>query len=144
MKICNSIVNMNRINRFLVALLMLILWQSSLGANAALKDFSNVTTKSLSQNGYYKLPDGLILQWGYVTSTNGMGTIYFSPAFSVTPFAVSFTVQHNTNSGDYNPITVTWTSLTSSFFAYKKGFSSGDTGGSSHRPFYWFAVGRWK
>lgn len=135
---------MNGISRKLVSLFAVIILQSTLGANAALKDFSNVTTKSMLQNGYYKLPDGLMLQWGYVTSSSGMGTIYFSPAFSVTPFAVSFTIQHNTTSTDYNPIVVTWTSLTSTLFSYKKGFSSGDTGASSHRPFYWFAVGRWK
>lgn len=35
---------------------------STLGTNAALKDFSNVSTKNLSQNGYYKLPDGLMIQ----------------------------------------------------------------------------------
>ena len=63
--ISNIKLDMSRFSRNLVLLLVTIIWQSSLGTNAALKDFSNVTTKSLSQNGYYKLPDGLIIQWGY-------------------------------------------------------------------------------
>ena len=34
-----------------------------------MKDFSNVSTKNFAQNGYYKLPDGLLIQWG----TGGSG-----------------------------------------------------------------------
>lgn len=37
---------------------------SSLGTTYAKSDFSNVGTKSLGQNGYYKFPDGLMIQWG--------------------------------------------------------------------------------
>lgn len=68
---------MDRFSRKLVLLLLLVIWQSSLGTNAALKDFSNVTTKSLSQNGYYKLPDGLLIQWG--TGGNGVNQIVYFP-----------------------------------------------------------------
>lgn len=119
-------------------------YPSSLGANSALKDFSNVTTKNLSQNGCYKLPDGLMFQWGYVTSNNGMGTIYFSPAFSATPFALSFVVQHNTTSTDYNSVHVNYTSLTASSFGYKKGYVTPTDAAATVRPFYWLAIGKYE
>lgn len=117
---------------------------SSLGANAALKDFSNVTTKSFYQNGCYKLPDGLMLQWGYVASSSGMGTIYFSPSFSGTPFAISFAVQHNTTSSDYNSVHVNYTSLTSSSFGYKKGYTTPTDSEATVRPFFWFVIGKYE
>ena len=41
---------------------------STLGTKYAKADFSNVITKVLSQNGYYKFPDGLLIQWGYASS----------------------------------------------------------------------------
>lgn len=68
-------------SRKLVAIIVVIFAQSSLGTNAALKDFSNVSTKSLSQNGYYKLPDGLMIQWGYVTGAATIKTIYLNSSF---------------------------------------------------------------
>ena len=37
---------------------------STLGTKYAKADFSNAITKDLSQNGYYKFPDGLLIQWG--------------------------------------------------------------------------------
>ena len=42
----------------------------------AAKDLSNVTlTKTFSQNGYYKAPDGLMFQWGRLgTAPSGRAT----------------------------------------------------------------------
>lgn len=54
---------MNNLSRKIVVIIIGLFLQSSLGTNAALKDFSNVSTKTFSQNGYYKLPDGLMIQW---------------------------------------------------------------------------------
>ena len=62
--IINIKLDMSSFSRKLVLLFAIIFWQSSLGTNTALKDFSNVSTKNFSQNGYYKLPDGLMIQWG--------------------------------------------------------------------------------
>ncbi|KAB4766102.1 hypothetical protein GAH00_01085 [Bacteroides thetaiotaomicron] len=59
---------MNCFSRKLRIILVIIFLQSSLGTNAALKDFSNVVTRNLGQNGYYKLPDGLMIQWGNLAS----------------------------------------------------------------------------
>ena len=46
-----------------------------------------MSTKSLSQNGYYKLPDGLLIQWG--TGGNGVNQIvYFPTSFYNTSYVV--------------------------------------------------------
>lgn len=57
----------------------------------AAKDLSNVTlTKTFSQNGYYKAPDGLMFQWGRL-GTAPSGTSYlsryvtFPTSFTATP-----------------------------------------------------------
>ena len=64
---------------------------SSLGTNYAKADFSNVITKSLGQNGYYKFPDGLMIQWGY-SSTSGIGkTVYFNTTFYDSNYTVLLT-----------------------------------------------------
>ncbi|MFT0377397.1 hypothetical protein ACMSEQ_20840, partial [Bacteroides thetaiotaomicron] len=42
---------------------------SSLGTTYALKDFSNIGVKSLGQNGYRKYDDGLLIQWGYSSTS---------------------------------------------------------------------------
>ena len=79
---------MDRFSRKLVLLLLLVIWQSSLGTNAALKDFSNVSTKSFSQNGYYKLPDGLMIQWGVGGKIGDVKTIYLPASFYDTAYNV--------------------------------------------------------
>lgn len=73
--------NINCFSRKLGAILVIIFLQSSLGTNCALKDFSNVTTKDLGQNGYYKLPDGLLIQWGYGGGYSGATNYFFLRLF---------------------------------------------------------------
>lgn len=68
-------------SRNIVLIFAVIIWQSSLGTNCALKDFSNVTTKDLGQNGYYKLPDGLLIQWGYGGGYSGATNYFFLRLF---------------------------------------------------------------
>lgn len=78
---------MNNLSRKIVVIIIGLFLQSSLGTNAALKDFSNVSTKDLGQNGYYKLPDGLLIQWG--TGGNGVNQIvYFPTSFYNTSYVV--------------------------------------------------------
>ena len=50
---------------------------STLGTTYAKADLSNVITKSLGLNGYYKFPDGLVIQWGTNYSSGQYRTIYF-------------------------------------------------------------------
>ena len=82
---------MKYFSRKLVAILVLIIWLSSLGTKYAKADFSNVITKSLSQNGYYKFPDGLLIQWGYASSGSYNKAVYLNTSFIDTNYCVQTT-----------------------------------------------------
>jgi hypothetical protein len=130
---------MDSLGRKLILLLAMIFMQSSLGTNAALKDFSNVTTKNLGQNGYYKLPDGLIMQWGYASAANGGQTIYFPISFLDTNYSVV------TNTATDSPSLSVAIVKT---IRYKNKSSltivSLQHGQAAGEPWSWFAIGRWK
>lgn len=116
---------------------------SSLGTNAALKDFSNVTTKSLGQNGYYKLPDGLMIQWGYSSSSGRNKTIYLPASFYDTNYSVIITMRRGTD--DTTNLTGdVWTQSKSSFLMFGLYHSTDTNNGAYWAGFNWFAVGRWK
>ena len=128
-------INMNCFSRKLRIILVIIFLQSSLGTNAALKDFSNVTTKSLSQNGYYKLPDGLLIQWG--TGGNGVNQIvYFPTSF----YNTSYVVVTTAISSVMNSIVKMINGKNISYF---KVYSVGQTI-EAGEIFGWIAIGRWK
>ncbi|MFS2663880.1 hypothetical protein AAH091_01615 [Candidatus Bacteroides intestinigallinarum] len=131
----NMKIIMSGFSRKLVLLLVTIIWQSSLGTNAALKDFSNVSTKSLSQNGYYKLPDGLLIQWG--TGGNGVNQIvYFPTSF----YNTSYVVVTTAISSVMNSIVKMINGKNISYF---KVYSVGPTI-EAGEIFGWIAIGRWK
>ena len=68
---------MDRFSRKLVLLLLLVIWQSSLGTNAILLEAQN-----LGQNGYIKFNNGLMIQWGYNTgSSTHTLTVYMPVSF---------------------------------------------------------------
>ena len=73
---------------------------STLGTNFAKSDFSNVITKSLSQNGSYKFPDGLLIQWGYFSGgVSNEQSIRFPLSFkSCFSLAFSSTTDNTNNS----------------------------------------------
>ena len=128
-------INMNCFSRKLRIILVIIFLQSSLGTNAALKDFSNVSTKSLSQNGYYKLPDGLLIQWG--TGGNGVNQIvYFPTSF----YNTSYVVVTTAISSVMNSIVKMINGKNISYF---KVYSVGPTI-EAGEIFGWIAIGRWK
>ena len=140
----NMKMRIRNFGRFLVALLMLIFVQSSLGANAALKDFSNVTTKDLSQNGYYKLPDGMMLQWGIKSGTStGAHTVYLNMAFSLAGYSVICTpIPKSGTQGA--AISVFVDGIYTTYFRASVNFARDGSSGAAGESFYWFAVGRWK
>lgn len=126
---------MNNLSRKIVVIIIGLFLQSSLGTNAALKDFSNVTTKSLSQNGYYKLPDGLLIQWG--TGGNGVNQIvYFPTSF----YNTSYIVVTTAISSVMNSIVKMINGKNISYF---KVYSVGPTI-EAGEIFGWIAIGRWK
>ena len=131
---CNMKIRTINFSRNIVLIFAVIIWQSSLGTNAALKDFSNVTTKSLSQNGYYKLPDGLLIQWG--TGGNGVNQIvYFPTSF----YNTSYVVVTTAISSVMNSIVKMINGKNISYF---KVYSVGPTI-EAGEIFGWIAIGRW-
>ena len=131
----NIEIRMYNFSRKLVVFFIIVFAQSSLGTNAALKDFSNVSTKNLSQNGYYKLPDGLLIQWG--TGGNGVNQIvYFPTSF----YNTSYVVVTTAISSVMNSIVKMINGKNISYF---KVYSVGPTI-EAGEIFGWIAIGRWK
>lgn len=131
----NIEIRMYNFSRKLVVFFIIVFAQSSLGTNAALKDFSNVSTKKLSQNGYYKLPDGLLIQWG--TGGNGVNQIvYFPTSF----YNTSYVVVTTAISSVMNSIVKMINGKNISYF---KVYSVGPTI-EAGEIFGWIAIGRWK
>ena len=116
--------------------------------NKAAKDLSNVTlTKTFSQNGYYKAPDGLMFQWGRLGSAPS-GTSYssrsvtFPLTFTATPFAVVISIE---GQGDDTVEAGGVDSITTSGFVIKPRYiRDGGDQGNSGMAFQWMAIGRWK
>lgn len=116
---------------------------SSLGTNAALKDFSNVTTKSLGQNGYYKFPDGLMIQWGYQgTSGSGNITIYLPTSFYDTNYSIGTTFE--VTSSEPSIHVVMFYSKQKTYYSVRRRFGNSSEEGDTGRGFTWIAIGRWK
>ena len=110
--------------------------------NAALKDFSNVSTKSLSQNGYYKLPDGLMIQWGYATASTEYKTVYMSTSFYDENYAII--VNPIINGTTYVVIVANVRAKYKSYFQTVGRAAGISSIGLSTEPLYWIAIGRWK
>ena len=107
-------------------------------------DFSNITSKSFgSSSSYYKLPDGLLIQWGYSTNSGIGKVIYYPISFFNTYYSVHLTGTRSVHSNYIYSFDI-YTKSVSSFTmdsVYQNVDS--DAGGFSI-AFYWFAIGRWK
>lgn len=100
--------------------------------------------KSLSASGYYKAPDGLMIQWGYTTTASATPTVYFPTSFYGTPFVVIGSIKYSA-SNPPKTFSVSTTNMYTSYATFLKTFSTeGDTNSAVSEPFYWFAIGRWK
>ncbi|MBO6289792.1 MAG: hypothetical protein J6N45_05660 [Alphaproteobacteria bacterium] len=108
---------------------------------APASDASNsiVTTTGINKslNGYVRLGNGLIIQWGqgvtYGTGYSGTGTTSFSTAFSnSTPVVLT-----TPNNSDYSTV-IAVTETTSTNFKWKKDCNSSSGAGGSFR---WIAIG---
>ncbi|MBR0535823.1 MAG: hypothetical protein IIX14_05535 [Clostridia bacterium] len=100
---------------------------------------SIVTTvsKSKTGNGYYKLGNGLIIQWGTVPNTSANGTVTYPTPFS----SLSRVATSITDSGTTEPrvIRIYDTSTTNfKYSCYKQNASSATNTATS---FMWLAVG---
>ena len=116
---------------------------SSLGTTYALKDFSNIGVKSLGQNGYRKYDDGLLIQWGY-SSTSGIGkTVYLNTTFYDSNYTILLTGTRKVHSKFIYSFDVF--NKYASYFVMDSVYQNVDTdAGGFSIAFYWFAIGRWK
>lgn len=119
---------------------------SSLGTNCALKDFSNVTTQNLGQNGYCKFPNGLLIQWGKVSGSSVVSyTITMSTSFFDKSYKIFATVyKPSSDSGVYSASPIDDSTKTVSRFCINRNYASGGSTGLSQETFDWLAIGRWK
>ena len=67
---------MDRFSRKLVLLLLLVIWQSSLGTNAI-----QSSGQSFGQNSYIKFNNGLLIQWGVKAGAVGFSSLYLPTSF---------------------------------------------------------------
>ncbi len=105
------------------------------GANAALTyaSMASFFTQSIGANGYITLPGGLIIQWGFHTSTTGgEDTVTYPLTFPSATFSV-VAIGNGVGSREFATIA----SISASNFTYQ-GHTSGSEVGLD---IYWIAVG---
>lgn len=107
-------------------------------------DFSNITQKSFAQNGYYKLPDGLLIQWGCSSSGVANTRIVYLP---ISFLDLNYTISLSSSPGGksvanalVSPCLIS--KSYSSFNACNRYYDS--SWGYGTWDFYWIAIGRWK
>lgn len=57
-------------------------------------------TSNASANGYTSMPNGILMQWGWVLSNSTVGDITFSTAFTTSVFSIQLTVANTTVSSN--------------------------------------------
>lgn len=131
--------NINCYSRKLGAILVIIFLQSSLGTKAVLLEGHN-----LGQNGYVKYSNGLLIQWGYSSSSSNATYIYLPTSFYNTSYCVTITFVEPANG--MNVVCPLVTLKNTSNFRMRSRYSIGDANGTGEgtNPFGWFAIGRWK
>lgn len=65
----------------------------------------NLTGSSISTTGYTRLPNGLLMQWGTVSSNSSAGTVTFSTPFAAAPYSVVVTPQSNVGANSAAAVT---------------------------------------
>lgn len=107
-------------------------------STVALKDFSNVSQKSMaSTSGYYKFPDGLMFQWGKIqnnSDSNFVQTVYFPTTF----YNTSYTVLTTTISA-YQEYYVGRTVCHQATNYFRVSANQ-----KNREEFFYMAIGRWK
>lgn len=112
--------------------------------NLAKADLSNAMTLSLGMNGYAKFNNGLLIQWGYKSSSSNDTYVYLPLSFYNTSYVPVITY-YEPGSG-MNIVTGFIISVGTNFFRIRSRYAVGDNNGTGAgtNPFYWIAVGRWK
>ena len=107
-------------------------------------DLSNAMTVSLGMNGYAKFNNGLLIQWGYKSSSSNDTYVYLPLSFYNTSYVPVITYYEP--GGGMNVVTGLIISVGTNLFRIRSRYTVGDNNGTGtgSNPFYWIAVGRWK
>ena len=135
---------MKHFSRKLVAILVLIIWLSSLGTTYAKADLSNtVTTLTSGNNTYIKFNNGILIQYGRITTTGQKERrVYMPMSFKNDGYKVFYGIEAG---ADVVQTLYTLNKSTSSF--YVSGTFYDPYNGNKGFPgeaFDWFAIGIWK
>lgn len=101
---------------------------------------------NLSQNGYQKFSNGLMLQWGRVGGSSTvsysvtMPTSFYNTEYKI--FAIVY--KPRSDSAIYSASPIDDSTKTVSRFCINRNYASGGSTGLSHESWDWFAIGRWK
>ena len=117
---------------------------STLSTTYAKADLSNAMTVSLGQNGYAKFNNGLLIQWGYVSSGAFSRTVYLNTSFIDINYCVQITA---VIPGDSLASAMIYgDNKTKSSFVCRSRYIGASLEGMADcpDPFYWMAIGRWK
>ena len=116
---------------------------SSLGTNAIQLESQNLWNEK-AQNGYVKLSNGLLIQWGkQLGSTATTVTIYMPLSFCNTDYIIQGCIIKDAYDGNVYTATPLINPTISSF-KMDRNFGSSSGTGVSRAKYSWIAIGRWK
>lgn len=95
---------------------------------------------SLGPNGYVKLPNGLILQWGFSSGSGGTAWVNINFPLAFPSAALSVTVTMQGDPGTAGLMCAVAAVSTTMFSAYPR-YVTGATVGNATQGLYWMAIG---
>lgn len=133
---------MKKISRILVALFALFLTQSSLGTKADL-----INARSISQNGYKKYEDGMLIQWGRISNPGESRVIYLPCSFLDEYYSLNTGFYRGSYQSYDAVFCVSIRAQEKDKFTVRTSYiyDMSDRGYSASGSYVsWFAVGKWK
>lgn len=98
-----------------------------------------------SANGYCKMPDGTLIQWGTATNTAaGYAEITFPQPFLNRGYAIVGTPRYGSGHTSLDYFTILAPSLATGAIAYFRKAIDTTPDADTTAEISWFAVGRWK
>lgn len=94
----------------------------------------------MGQNGYYKLPDGLLIQWGYSADSGSSKTIYLPVYFYDSNYSVITNVLLFRDEPSVFSIHIRF-KYTSNFIVKNRYHNYNNTAGDARDGFHWIAIG---
>jgi hypothetical protein len=101
--------------------------------------FMGSTTGNVASPGFYRFPNGLIIQWGHIAfTTSGTKTGTFAVAFTAACFNVTFSVAYDSSATAVVPICIDRTTTPASLVDAKFRVNASP---AAPGDIYWIAIG---